>query len=79
MSDCVIELSVSVDNIIDWDGDACARAERETAPKHRYLFEVSADRQRIMGLIDTSDPDEDARQEAGQAVEEFLRQEREGE
>ena len=64
---------------IDWDGDACARAERETAPKHRYLFEVSADRQRIMGLIDTSDPDEDARQEAGQAVEEFLRQEREGE
>lgn len=32
-----------------------------------------------MGLIDTSDPDEDARQEAGQAVEEFLRQEREGE
>ena len=66
---------------IDWDGDACARAERETAPKHRYLFEVSADRQRIVGLIDTSDPDEDARleQEAGQAVEEFLRQEREGE
>lgn len=64
---------------IDWDGDERARAERETAPKHRYLFEVSADRQRIMGLIDTSDPDEDARQEAGQAVEEFLRQEREGE
>jgi hypothetical protein len=34
-----------------------------------------------VGLIDTSDPDEDARleQEAGQAVEEFLRQEREGE
>ena len=66
---------------IDWDGDACARAERETPPKHRYLFEVSADRQRIVGLIDTSDPDEGARleQEAGKAVEEFLRQEREGE
>lgn len=66
---------------IDWDGDERARAERETAPKHRYLFEVSADRQRIVGLIDTSDPDEGARleQEAGQAVEEFLRQEREGE
>jgi hypothetical protein len=62
---------------IDWDGDERARAERETAPKHRYLFEVSADRQRIVGLA----PDEDARleQEAGQAVEEFLRQEREGE
>jgi hypothetical protein len=64
---------------IDWDGRERVRAERETAPKHRYLFEVSADTQRIVGLIDTSDPDEDARLEAGQAVEEFLRQEREGE
>jgi hypothetical protein len=65
---------------IYWDGRERVRAERETAPKHRYLFEVAADTQRIAGLIDTSDPDEDVRleKEAGHAVEEFLRQEREG-
>ena len=35
---------------IDWDGRERVRAERETAPKHRYLFEVAADTQRIAGL-----------------------------
>jgi hypothetical protein len=32
----------------------------------RHLFEVSADRQRIVGLIDTSDPDQGARLEKKQ-------------
>jgi len=61
---------------VDWS-DArrrqSVRAERETAPRHRYLFEV--DGRRIVWCIDTSDPDKDAdlEEEAAQAVEEFLR------
>jgi hypothetical protein len=62
-------------------------AERQTAPKYGYLFEVSADRKRIVRCAHISaiggvshNPDGDAERlekDARQAVEEFLGCERE--
>jgi hypothetical protein len=61
---------------------------REIEPKHQYLFDASSDWTLILGLYSTSpvdvtarDPEVDAKcfeKEAGQAAEEFLRQERGG-
>ena len=60
-------------------------AERQNAPNYGYLFDVSADRKRIVRCAHVSTvgvkPDRDAgsfERDARQAVEEFLRQEREG-
>src|SRR2546428_8963781 len=62
-------------------------AEQQTAPKYGYLFEVSADRKRIVRCAhisatggDSDNPDGDAQlleKDARQAVEEFLGCERE--
>ena len=62
-------------------------AQQQTAPKYGYLFEVSADRKRIVRCAHTSaiggdadNPDGDAKRlekNARQAVEEFLGCERE--
>ena len=61
-------------------------AERQTAPNYGYLFEVSADRKRIVRCAhisaiggDSDNPDGDAQlleKDARQAVEEFLGYER---
>ena len=61
-------------------------AEQQTAPKYGYLFEVSADRKRIVRCVhisaiggDSDNPDRDAEvleKDARQAVEEFLGYER---
>jgi hypothetical protein len=62
-------------------------AEREIAPEHKYRFEVSPDGKQIGKLlispVDVADVDpfrdsERFAKEARQAVEEFLRREREG-
>ena len=47
-----------------------AWAERETAPKHRYWFEVSPDR--TVKLLHSSSPVEEDCLKATQAVEEFI-------
>jgi len=63
-------------------------AELQDHPSYGYLFEISADRKRIVKCIhisptdeETDNTDEEARyfeRDARQAVEEFLRQERDG-
>ena len=63
-------------------------AERQNPPNYGYLFDISADRKRIVrcahvsavgGESDNSDRDaKRSEMDARQAVEEFLRQEREG-
>ena len=63
-------------------------AEQQTAPNYGYLFDVSADRKRIVRCAhisatgtDSGNPDGDVERfekDARQAVEEFLRQERGG-
>ena len=72
---------------VDWASERVF-AERQTAPNYGYLFEVSADRKRIVGCAhisaiggDSDKPGEDAERferDARQAVEEFLGLEREG-
>jgi hypothetical protein len=66
---------------VDWAGERVF-AEQQTAPKYGYLFEVSADRKRIVrcahisaigGDSDNLDGDaERLEKDARQAVEEFL-------
>jgi hypothetical protein len=71
---------------VDWGDKRQQRvwAERETAPKYTFWFEVSTDRQRIVlflyTAVDVGDPEDVKRYEkdARQAVEEFLRPESEG-
>jgi hypothetical protein len=64
-------------------------ADRQNPPNYGYLFDVSADRKRIVRCVhlpaigegrDTTDGETRSRLEmdARQAVEEFLRQERDG-
>src|SRR5262245_58410898 len=60
-------------------------AERQNAPNYGYLFDVSASRERIVRCAHVSTIGEKGDTDAGrferdarQAVEEFLRQEREG-
>ena len=63
-------------------------AELQDHPSYGYLFEVCADRKRIVRCVhisptdeETDNTDKDARRferDARQAVEEFLRQERDG-
>ena len=70
---------------IDWVGNERLEATRKDAPKHTYLFETSADRQKIKRLYSTSpasstesDPLLDAErfeEDAREAAKEFLRQE----
>ena len=71
---------------VDWASERVF-AEQQTAPKYGYLFEVSADRKRIVRCAhisigrDSDNPDGDAERferDARQAVEEFLGLEREG-
>ena len=71
---------------VDWASERVF-AERQTPPNHGYLFEVSADRKRIVRCAHIStigdEPDNTAgdagrfERDARQAVEEFLRRERE--
>jgi len=73
---------------IDWSSERVF-AERQNPPKYGYLFDISANRKRIVKCVqlaaigegpDTTDSETRSRLErdARQAVEEFLRQEREG-
>jgi hypothetical protein len=72
---------------VDWASERVF-AEQQTAPNYGYLFEVSADRKRIVRCAhtsaigeDTENPDGDAERfekDARQAAEEFLGFEREG-
>ena len=72
---------------VDWASERVF-AERQTAPNYGYLFEVSANRKRIVRCAHIStiggasdNPDGDAERlekDARQAVEEFLGLEREG-
>lgn len=69
---------------IDWASERVF-AEQQTAPNYGYLFEVSADRKRIVRCAHTSaiggDTDGDAERlekDTRQAAEEFLGFEREG-
>jgi hypothetical protein len=71
---------------VDWASERVF-AEQQTAPNYGYLFEVSADRKRIVRCVhisaiggDSDNPDGDAERlekNARQAVEEFLGCERE--
>jgi hypothetical protein len=66
---------------VDWASERVF-AEQQTAPNYGYLFEVSADRKRIVRCAhisaiggDSDNPDGDAQlleKDARQAVEEFL-------
>jgi hypothetical protein len=66
---------------VDWASERVF-AEQQTAPNYAYLFEVSADRKRIVRCAhisaiggDSDNPDGDAERlekDARQAVEEFL-------
>ena len=66
---------------VDWASERVF-AEQQTAPNYGYLFEVSADRKRIVRCVhisaiggDSDNPDGDAERlekDARQAVEEFL-------
>jgi hypothetical protein len=70
---------------VDWASERVF-AEQQTAPNYGYLFEVSADRKRIVRCVhisaigeDSDNPDRDAEvleKDARQAVEEFLGYER---
>ena len=62
---------------VDWANDRVF-AERQVAPNYGYLFEVSADRKRIVGCAHISAIGGDSDRDARQAVEEFLGLEREG-
>ena len=72
---------------VDWASER-VYVEQQTAPNYGYLFEVSADRKRIVRCVhisaiggDSDNPDGDAERlekDARQAVEEFLDLEREG-
>lgn len=73
---------------VDWASERVF-AEQQSAPNYGYLFEVSADRKRIVrcahssaiGGGDADNPDGDAKRlekNARQAVEEFLGCERDG-
>jgi hypothetical protein len=72
---------------VDWASERVF-AEQQTAPNYGYLFEVSADRKRIVRCAhisaiggDSDNPDGDAERfekDARQAAEEFLDFEREG-
>ena len=72
---------------VDWASERVF-AEQQTAPNYGYLFEVSADRKRIVRCAhisaiggDSDNPNRDAERlekDARQAVEEFLGLEREG-
>jgi len=71
---------------VDWASERVF-AEQQTAPNYGYLFEISADRKRIVKCVhssaiggDADNPDGDAKRlekNARQAVEEFLGCERE--
>ena len=64
---------------VDWASERVF-AEQQTAPNYGYLFEVSADRKRIVKCGDADNPDGDGKRlekNARQAVEEFLGCERE--
>jgi hypothetical protein len=71
---------------VDWASE-CVFAEQQTAPNYGYLFEVSAERKRIVRCAhisaiggDSDNPNRDAERlekDARQAVEEFLGCERE--
>ena len=73
---------------VDWASERVF-AEQQTAPNYGYLFEVSADRKRIVRCAhisaiggDSDNPNRDAERlekDARQAVEEFLGCERESE
>jgi hypothetical protein len=66
---------------VDWSGERVF-AEQQTAPNYGYLFEVSANRKRIVRCAhisaiggDSDNPNRDAERlekDARQAVEEFL-------
>ena len=72
---------------VDWANERVF-AERQTAPNYGYLFEVSANRKRIVRCAhisaigaDSDNPKGDAERfekDARQAVEEFLGLERQG-
>ena len=72
---------------VDWASERVF-AEQQAAPNYGYLFEVSADRKRIVRCAhisaiggDSDNPDEDAERvekDARKAVDEFLGCKREG-